>query len=413
MTTDLTAEHAAERRAAMRLLLRHPLMTPRTHPDDFGLIRRHADDIGPLFRQQFGYRLVVEPGFARLHKAGLGTDGGHRLERGSGAPFTPRTYACLALALSALVTAPEQLLLSELVTRIRVAAAEAGIELTDATPAAAKRLLVAVLAQLIGWEILTENEGSIDSYVTDDHAEALLTVNREIARRMISGPISRAGSASELIELASDPGPGGPRHLVRRRLVETPVVYLDDLTAPERAWFRQQQRREQRILEDLLGLETEIRAEGAAVVDPDGELSDINFPLGGRTVQHAALLLVRRLVARLQPLDAGHPATGGTLVIGVAVPDELIDVELTELIEQHRRLWAQHYVVAPAALRDDVLRLLHRMRLIAPAGPTRSDGDHEVTGIERLVTDVQGARGEGTTGWVLLAAAGRYRVEER
>lgn len=409
--TDLTAELAAERRAAARVLLRHPLVTARTHPDELALIRRHADELGRMFTQQFGYRLVVEPTFARLHKAGLQPGSGHRLERSSGAPFTPRTYACLALTLSVLVTAPEQLLLSDLVTRMRSAAAEAGVDLSDATPAALKRTITAVLVKLLDWRVLTETEGSVESYASSDEAEALLTIDREIARQLVTGPVGRTDSPAALIAAAADSGPGGPRHLVRRMLVETPVVYLDDLTAAERAWLRQQQRREQRILEDLLGLETEIRAEGAAVIDPDDELSDLGFPGRGGTVIHAALQLTRRLVARLWPRDAGHPAAGGRLVIGVAIPDGMVDAELADLTERHRRLWAKQYVESPAALREAVLDVLHRMRLIAPAGPTRADLDPSPDGTDRQVTDVRGARGPSTAGWVLLAAAGRYRQD--
>lgn len=407
MSTDLTAEHAAERRAAARLLLRCPLVTPQSHPDEFGVLRRHAEELGRMFNQYLGYRLVVEPGFARLHKTGLGDHSGHRLERSGGAPFTPRTYAYLALTLSVLVTAPEQLLLSELLTSIRVAAVEAGIDLADVSPSAGQRAVVAVLTRLLEWEVLHENEGSVGAYVDDDGAEALLTVNRELARRMVSGPISRADGPGELIAGAEEPGPGGPRHFVRRRLVETPVVYLDELTAVERGWLRQQQRREQRTLEELLGLDMEIRAEGVAVIDPAGELTDIDFP-GTGTVPQAALLLAHRLVVRLMPDDAGHPAAGGRLVIGVRIPDELIDSELAALVERHQRHWATRFVQAPVALREAVTDLLHRMGLLCPVGPTRADGDSTPDSTDRQVTDVRDARGGGDSGWVLLAAAARF-----
>jgi len=40
------ADHlAAERRAAVRLLLTEPLVTAATHPDEFPLVRRHADEL--------------------------------------------------------------------------------------------------------------------------------------------------------------------------------------------------------------------------------------------------------------------------------------------------------------------------------------------------------------------------------
>ena len=371
------AEHlAAERRTAVRLLLREPLVTAITHPDEFPLIRRHSDELTRQFGQILGYRLNVEPGFARLHKAGLGRQAGRRLERGSGAPFTPRTYAYLALALAALVTASEQLLLSEVVARTRAAAAEAGIDLGEPNRASERRALVAALKQLTAWRVLTEDEGSVDSYAGDGEADALLTIDREIARRLVSGPVSQAATSDDLIGRAAAADQAGPRHRLRRLLVETPVVYLDDLTEEERDWLRRSQRREQRILEDFAGLDAEIRAEGMALIDPERELSDVNFP-GTGTVAWAALLLVGNLTGKLAPAS---PATS------VAIPDGLIDELLERLIEEHRSAWATEFTAAPVLLREAVIDLLWQMRLLTPADPPG-------------------------TGWMLTAAAARYAPE--
>jgi uncharacterized protein (TIGR02678 family) len=373
---DFAEGLAAERRAAVRLLLSEPLVTATSHPDEFPLIRRHSDELARQFGQLLGYRLNVEPGFARLHKAGLGPHAGRRLERGSGAPFTPRTYAYLALALAALVTAPEQLLLSEVVTRTRTAAAEAGIDLGEPNRASERRALVAVLKQLMAWQVLAEDEGSVDSYAGDSEADALLTIDREIARRLVSGPVSQAVSPEDLIDKSAEAGQAGPRHRVRRLLVETPVVYLDDLTEEERDWLRRSQRREQRILEDFAGLDAEIRAEGVALTDPERELSDVNFP-GTGTVAWAALLLTGELARQLAP---DGPVTS------VAVPEGLIEHLLGRLIEEHRSAWAREFTEAPDLLREAVTGLLWQMRLLMPAD------------------------GPGTT-WLLTAAAARYAPE--
>jgi uncharacterized protein (TIGR02678 family) len=354
--SDFADELAAERRTAARLLMREPLVTPETHPEEFPLIRRHADELARQFGQLLGYRLVVEPGFARLLKAGLGRNSGRWLERTSGVPFTPRTYAYLALALSVLVTAPEQLLLSEIVTRTRAAAAEAGIDLGEPNRIVERRALVAALKQLMTWHVLSEDEGSVESYSGDGTAEALLTVDREVARRLVSGPIGRASSPDELIELAAAPEHAGPRHAVRRRLVETPVVYVGELTDEERDWLRRNQRREQRTFEEFLGLDAEIRAEGVALLDPGGELSDIEFP-GSGTVPWAALLVLERLVAELTP-DGGS----------ADIPDGRIESVLAELVERHRKAWAERYTDSPELLYQAVTDLLLRMRLIDRSG---------------------------------------------
>jgi uncharacterized protein (TIGR02678 family) len=350
---DLGAEPAAERRAAARLLLRKPLVTAADA--EFPLVRRHAEHLRRRFAQVLGYRLTVEHDFARLHKAGLGPRGGHRLERAAGTPFTPRTYAYLALALSVLVTAPAQLLLSELVTQTRAAAAEAGIALGEAGRAAERRALVAALKQLAAWGALKEDEGTVESYAGDDSAEALLTVDREIARHLVSGPVGAAATPEELIERAADPGRGGPRHAVRRLLVETPVVYAGDLDEERLDWLRRHQRREQRVLEEFLGADLEIRAEGVAMVDPRGELTDVEFP-GTGTVAQAALLLIERLVAE------GPGAV--TAAQGPRVPDATIQAVLAELTDRHRRHWANRAVDSPIAFRDEVVDLLERFRLL-------------------------------------------------
>ncbi|MEV7729447.1 TIGR02678 family protein [Streptomyces sp. NPDC087917] len=413
---------ATERRAAGRLLLAHPLVTSvGPYADLFPLIRLHADWLGKRFQQVLGYRLLVDTSYARLFKAGLGADAGHRLERSTGTAFTPRTYSCLALALSVLVTAPEQMLLSQLVADIRAAAADAGVKLEETGRAVEKRTLVAALRQLIDWGVLTETEGSVGSLVQEEGGEALITVDREIARIIVAGPLTQSLDGVDLVRRAADPGFGGPRTYVRRMLVETPVVYLDELTDAERDWLRTRQRREAQAFSELLGLEAEIRGEGVALVDPEEELTDLHLP-GTGTVAQASLLLVERLVERLRPAEPGHPATGGRLVIGVAVPNGLVDELLAELITEYgqRGNWQRDYLEDPSSLRKAVLDLLSRMRLVAPAGPLRSTGQGlperygDTVPEGRSVTDVLGARAAGTD-WILLAAAARYatHVTER
>lgn len=409
---------AAERRSAGRLLLAHPLVTADgPHADLFPLIRRHADWLTQRFQQVLGYRLLVDTSYARLFKAGLGQGAGHRLERSSGTPFTPRTYACLALALSVLVTAPEQMLLSQLVADIKAAAADAGVEWEDAGRAAGKRTLGAALRQLVNWGVLAETEGSVGAVEQEDGGEALISVDRERARAVVAGPLTQSTSGADLVRRAADPGFGGPRTYVRRMLVETPVVHLDELTDAERDWLRTRQRREAQAFSELLGLESEIRAEGAALVDPEDELSDVDFP-GSGTVAQAALLALGELVERLRPDSPGHPATGGRLVIGVPIPDGLIDEILVEVVASYGRRsnWKRELVDNPPALGTAVVDLLVRMRLVARGGALRSqraglpEGYGDAVPEGRPVTDVSGAR-PGGSGLVLLAAAARYAAQ--
>ncbi len=421
---DHDAALQAERRDAARLLLVHPLVTAAgEQAETFGLIRRHADWLVAQFSQTLGYRLVVQAGFARLYKAGLGSDAGHRLTRPSGTQFTPRTYAYLALAVSVLATAPEQMLLSQLVAGVRAAAADADLWIEEPDAPGERRALAAALRQLVAWETISETEGSVGSLADDAGAEALITIDREIARHLVAGPLAQATGGDDLIQRAVSPGHGGARVYVRRRLVETPVVYLDDLTEAERGWLRANQRREARILSELLDLVAEIRAEGAALLDRRDELSDRRLPDGG-TVAQAALLLLDMLVEKLHPADAGAPAAGGRLVIGVPIPSGLVCEILADLCARHASHWSRAYLEDPQRLERDVLDLLASMRLVAPAGQVRAElaqaadagaaepaaaaGTPEADG--RRITDVRGARGrQASGGLVLLAAAARYR----
>jgi len=395
-----------ERRRAIRALLAAPLLLPAS--DEFALVRRHAEWLRTWFGTFLGYRLVVEAGFARLFKAGLGPGRGRPLERPTG-PFTPRMYAYLALTTAVLLTCPEQVLLSQLVADIRAAAVEAGIELGDAQRPAERRALGTALRQMIAWSALREEQGSVAGYAEDDRAEALLTVDRDIVAHLMATPPSRAATPAEFVVLAADPGQGGSRHRVRRRLCEEPVLYIDELSAADRVWLRREQRRDERPYLDYLGLQAELRTEGVALLDPDDSLTDVSFP-GNGTVAQAALLTIGALTETLRP----DPRT---LVVGVPIPDELLDGVLAELSERHARRWADQYVTDPALLREAVVTLLISMNLLARAAPTVADIEPEesVIAAERAV-DARGARGEGARdegeGLVLLAAAARYAPTE-
>lgn len=402
---------AAERRRAVRALLARPLLHPEH--DEFPLVRRHADWLKTWFANFLGYRLVVEAGFARLFKAGLGGGACRALTRSTGAAFTPRMYSYLTLAVAVLLTCAEQILLSQLVADVRAAAVEAGIDLGEVDRPVERRALGAALRQLVVWRVLVEEQGSVAGYADDGRAEALLTVDRDVAAHLLVTPLGRTETPEAFLQAAAAPGPGGARHAVRRRLAETPVVYLDDLTAAERAWLRREQRRDERSFSEYAGLQAELRAEGAALLDPDGELSDVEFP-GTGTVAQAALLCVEALVAALRPVAAGARSPGSAPVIGVPVPEALLDTLLAGFVERHRRHWAGAYVNDQVLLREAVTELLVRMKLLAPAGRSVADAeDGEAVTAARAV-DARQARGHAPPdGYVLLAAAARYAVAEK
>ena len=361
---------AAERRIAARLLLAHPLVTAAgPHGDGFPLIRRHRDWLTERFDTLLGYRLVVGPWHARLCKAGLGPGGARRLERpGTGTPFTPGEYAQLAVALSVLVDAPEQLPLGQLVAAVR-AAAPAPADSSEAD-------LATALAVLTDWQVLSATGSGLDTL----DPTALLTVDRELARAVPAGPPALAASAEDLVRRAAEAAPGT---VVRRRLAETPVVLLDDLTADQRAWLLEHRHAEAETFAAFLGLDAELRAEGVALLDPADELTDLALP-GAGTLARAALLLVERLVEELRPLP-GEPTAGA-----VPIPDALIDGALGDIADEYglRAGWRRDYLADRTALRRDALDLLGRMGLISPT-----------------------PRGTYPPGWLLRAPAARYAPE--
>lgn len=356
-----SSRDAAERQDALRLLLRHPMVTADgPHAEEFRLVRRHRDELSRDVRQLLGYRLVVEAGFARLYKAGLGPNCGRPLRRqsGTGAPFSPRAYAYLAICCSVLLTGRQQVLLSALVDQIRMAAAEAGIEL-GIDSHADRRDLVAALRQLIAWGVLVEDDGAVSAYADDDGAEALLFVRRELVRHLLAVPLREVEDPHELIRLAADPDVGGgTRHRVRRRLVEEPALLIDDLDEEAWAWLRQSQRREARTFAELFALELEIRAEGVAVIDPQDELTDEPFPRVG-TLGQGALLAVGELARRLAPVPSRDEIVGT-----VEVPAGLLEGVVAGLTDEHRKRWSKEYVERPGRLAEDVEELLVRVGLL-------------------------------------------------
>ncbi|MGH9148935.1 MAG: TIGR02678 family protein, partial [Acidimicrobiales bacterium] len=322
-------------------------------------VRRHRDELAREVRQVLGYRLVVEPGFARLYKAGLGPHRGRPLRRASGAPFSPRAYAYLSLCCAVLLTSRQQVLLSALVESVRNAAAEAGIELGDDSHAD-RLAFVAALRQLVAWRVLVEDDGSVAALCDDAGAEALLYVNRQLVRHLLAVPLREVESPAELVRLAAEPGAGaGPRHRVRRLLAEEPAVLAGDVDDESWAWLRQSQRREARAFAELFGLELEIRAEGVAAIDPRDELTDEAFPRAG-SLGHAALLAVSELARRLAPDGAGRDDVAAS----VAVPDGMLDEVVGELLGRHRRRWKQDYVDHPERLPRDVEELLVALDLL-------------------------------------------------
>jgi hypothetical protein len=86
-------------------------------------------------------------------------------------------------------------------------------------------------------------------------------------------------------------------------VLERPAVYYADVSESLRGQLRHPGLADD--LERLTGLTVERRAEGLAIIDTSGRLSDTRFP-GGGTVAQVALLLSVRIATAVQ---AGQPQT--------------------------------------------------------------------------------------------------------
>ncbi|MFC0114190.1 TIGR02678 family protein [Kibdelosporangium aridum] len=279
-----------------RTLLRRPLLR-LGGPDGelLPLVYRHRVVLGELFTALLGYRLVVERKFARLYKAGPGEDSTRGVQE-----LSPRGYAYVALTMAALTGTGRQVLLSRLVSDVRAAAIEAGMQVVDTI--ADRRALTAALRHLVSLGVLTETEGTVGSASSDAPAEALITIETDLLGQLLAGPVGDAQDAGHLVTLAARTAPRRVDFQVRRKIVETPVVLYADLAEDEREWLLRNQRRESYLLERCFGLYTETRLEGILAADPEEYLSDVMFP-GTSTVARIGLLALPDLLSQDPPAD--------------------------------------------------------------------------------------------------------------
>src|SRR5690606_28583296 len=90
-----------------------------------------------------------------------------------------------------------------------------------------------------------------------------------------------AALLEEYVPDSADGARTAVRHRLARRLLDDPVVYHDELTVDEREYLATQRGPMALRLAHAAGLVPELRAEGAALVDGDGELTDEQLPAVG------------------------------------------------------------------------------------------------------------------------------------
>jgi uncharacterized protein (TIGR02678 family) len=309
-----------ERQTAVRALLRHPLLgSGGPDPNAFILVRRHARWLCEWFMESAGWRLRVDNGLARLHKIlprAIDTTRPAVADRGSGVPFSRRRYALLCLALAVLERADAQVTLGQLAERVVSMVAEPAVSSTGLLftigSADERRDLVAVVRLLQGLGVLAQVAGDELDFVNGrSSGDALYDVDRRALGSLLVSPRgaslvnartfeARLGAlVDELAPDTQDAQRRAVRHGLVRRLLEDPVVYVDDLTEEEQSYFISQRPFLVRRVCEATGWVAEMRAEGVALLDPTGEATDLRMPEEG-TDGHATLLLAEHLAGQLQ-----------------------------------------------------------------------------------------------------------------
>lgn len=315
MRTDIPLFELDSYQRAARTVLSHHVITA-VHPDRFALplVRRWAGELRDDLLELFGYRLDVTETVARLHPVIDRFDASRPARTRTDRPFDGRRYAYLCLFLVALGRAGEQMVLSELVDRVvDEATAIDGLSL-DPDLAADRHALVDVVGWLVDRGAMTIADGDTEQWARDPgDGEALFDIDRTVVAALTHigrWPGYLTGAADLLGEFdpAGVPDPESARgrqaaaRAVRRALVERPLVAAAEFDRVHRRLLYEGVCAEQ--VARLTGLTAEARAEGVAMIDTTGRLSDGRFPSTG-TVAQVALLLANDIAERV--LDPENP----------------------------------------------------------------------------------------------------------
>ena len=366
------AQQQDEFRRGVRALLMRPLMAP--NHEDFPAVRRQAERLRDWFAREAGWPVHVEREGARLFKRPA-----NLADETRGLPsYDKRRYVLLCLACAVLERADPQITLHLLGERVVQWAAEPtlrsrGFEFALRSPAD-RRDLVAVCRTLLEHGVLQRVAGDEESFI-HDHGSAQHDALYDVQRRMLAGMLAAVRGPStwrledvpvhfedRLRSLAVEQMADGEqgrrdalRHHLARRLLDDPVIYTASLDANTQAYFVNQRGAMAGRLCDATGLVAEQRAEGLALTDESGQLTDISMPAEG-TEAHATLLVAEHLALRLRNVQASPVTT-----------DEAVAAFLRGAVERYGRYWRKsaREPGAEKELTSIALDRLNKLQLIA------------------------------------------------
>jgi uncharacterized protein (TIGR02678 family) len=353
-----------------------PLMTT-TH-EDFAAVRRHADSLREWFARETGWTLHIERDCARLYKRPADL-----LDPTRGLPgYDRRRYVLLCLACAVLERADPQITLRVLGERLLALAADPMLVSQDflftLQAQHERRELVAVCRTLLDLGVLQRVAGDEEGFVRESHQgsdnmqDALYDVQRRVLAGMLAAvrgpstwkpkdaPIGIDERIRALVtEHAQDSDEGrrtSIRHTLSRRLLDDPVVYIESLDTPERGYFINQRGTMAARLTEASGLVAEQRAEGLALTDESGALTDVSMPAEG-TDAHVTLLVAEYLADRHQTAPAEIKQADVARFVGIAK-------------EQYGRYWRKsaREPGAEQELAHNALQQLRKLQLIALDG---------------------------------------------
>ena len=366
----------------MRALLAKPLLTAvGGDAEAVALVRVHAEWLREWLGRNCGWTLQVQGELARLRKipADLGDATRGSRDRNSDLPFSRRRYALLCLALASLERADRQTTLGNVARDVLAGVigepgfAAAGMTF-DLDGKEARRDLVHVVRLLLDLRALTRVQGHEEHFV-EGRGDVLYNVNRPALAAL---PVFRRGPSTvsartfdqRIGAVVEEPQPDGDearnrrlRCALTRRLLDDPVVYFHELTDEERAYLTSQRAHLLRQIHEASGLVGEIRREGIALVDPEGELTDEHMPDEG-TEGHVTLLVAEYLASEMRRRAAENP--GGSVAGEMTVPVAAVVAHVASLKREHRSHWRKDALApgAEVALAHEALGRLEGLRLV-------------------------------------------------
>jgi uncharacterized protein (TIGR02678 family) len=381
ITFNTSPEVQAERRRALRALLRNPLLPAAGDTaSQYILVRNHSAWLKHWLASFPGWTLHIDSEAARLRKTppDLVDETRPAVDATSGTAFSRRRYALLCLALAVLEKSERQTTLGKIAETIMDLVGgdrtlQAAGLIFDISSHDQRRDLVHAVRFLLKNGLLRRVHGDEQEFLNQTgSSDALYEINRSILAVMLN--VARSPSALEASAQAAPTGSLEARgkwisedppaiteearsRQIRSRLLRTllddPVLYFHDLNAEELSYFERQRGYLLRQVREATGLVPEIRREGIALLDDAGDLTDIKLPEEGTDGQ-LAQLLAEWLAEHLK----NRP--------GIAVPFKAVQQHVSSLIRIHGSRWrkAVRERGAEVGMSEDALRRLQALRLV-------------------------------------------------